>query len=129
MPFKWNPTSGYLDLVNTPGTVESIESSKILPMVGIVLANSTKVVETMPYNTFFAVRYFVAVQAADTRTNVFDYFIANSGASTVKETIYGRISSGLLIDISTYVDLGVVTFIIINNEAVDLTYKVQKLGF
>jgi hypothetical protein len=129
MPFKWNPISGYLDLVNLPGTVESIESSKIIPTVGTIPASSSKIIESMTYSDFFAVRYFIALQSADKRTNCFDYFIGNSGSDTVKETVYGRLFGGLSLDVSTFVDTGLVKFTITNNELVEITYKVQKLGF
>jgi hypothetical protein len=129
MAFKWNPITGMLDIAGSGGTVDYIESSKILPMSGSILAGQTKVVDSMSYTGFFAIRYFVAVQSSDNKTNSFDYTIANNGIGGVKESIFGAIFGGLPLDTLTYVDTGIVKFSITNNHLYDVIYKVHKLGF
>lgn len=128
MKFRINPIYGTLE-VNDAGTVESIESSKILPTVGTIAAGVTAVVDTIDYSNFFAVRYFIAIKSADNKTNMFDYAICNDGAGGLKETVFGQIFGGLSLVVSSIVDTGNVKFKITNNELTTITYKIQKLGF
>ena len=128
MKFIFNPIYGTLE-VSQAGEVSTIESSKITPMSGIIPATSSAIIDSITYTGFFAIRYFVATQSSTGITNTFDYSIANGGSSTIKEVVFGQIFGGLDLNVSSFVDSGLVKFTITNNESVSLTYKVHKLGF
>lgn len=109
--------------------VESIPSSKILPAIGSIHALTTGLIEAISYTGFFSVRYFVALQSADGKTSSFDYSITTNNAGGVFEAIFGKIPGTLNYNVISFVSGGEINFTIQNNEATDLTWKVQKLSF
>ena len=120
---------GNLGSVANVSQVDSIQSSKIIPMVGTIPALTTGTVELLPYTGFFSVRYFIALQSADGKTSSFDYSITTDNNGGIFETIFGKIIGTLSYEVITIVVSGNISFNIKNNESTLLTWKVQKLGF
>jgi uncharacterized protein YraI len=89
-------------------TVSAIESSKITPITGTIATGDTVVVDSSDYSTFFATRYFVAVQSVSGKTNTFDYSIADDGAGGLKQVVFGQIFGGLALETNSFVDSGIV---------------------
>lgn len=108
--------------------IDSVESSKIIPSQGVIPSGVTGLIESIPYSGFFSVRYFVALQAGS-KTSSFDYSITTNNSGGVFEAVFGKILGGLNYDVVTIVSGGNILFRITNNEAVDLVWKVHKLGF
>jgi hypothetical protein len=90
-------------------------------------ASSTVAVDDVELTRFSGLRYVICVINGN-ETIMFDMSLIKK-ISSVKETIYGKIGSGISFAVNTSVLSGIMYLNITNNEAVDIAVDLIKCKF
>lgn len=125
MAYQFNPFTGQLDKIIRP----SGSSGPVLwaELNGTANASTTVVADTALLSSFVSTKYVIEIRDNTQAEFLFCEMLVFYDGSEIKETVYGKITNGIDVNLDTQINGTDYEFLITNNESISLTYKIAKL--